>query len=570
MSKRRTGALMALAAAAALVITVFPAPLNPAQADPPTRIGLEGFDQNFLLSDVVLDDAGAMTREDVTAFLADKGSKCVVGSDGSPCLRDAIFDVSTVPTPSNYCEPMTPGEKTAADVIFEVSQACGINARVLLVMLQKEQGLVTTGNPTQEKYDKAMGAGCPDGAECDPAVAGFVRQLYSGASRLNGYRDPANVAKYQFQAGITKNVKYHPKTECGTTPVYFTTAATAALYTYTPYVPNEAALAAIDGLGDSCSSYGNRNFFRIYSGWFGQPPNLVARLAAEDRYATAARISRANFQPNVPTVYLASGTSYVDALAVAPVAGTEKAPLLLTAAGELPTATSTELQRLRPERIVLIGGDAAISSQVAGEVARFATVVERIEGPNRYATAAAISERHEPGVATVYLASGANPADALSIAPVAGTANAPVLLTAPTHLPVETAAALERLAPQRVVIVGGEGAINQDVAAHVGKLVANAERLAGTNRYDTAAQIAAQYYTGVSNGTVYLASGVTAADALAVAPLAGAQGVPVLLSRPEDLPGESAAALDALYPLRVVIVGGTAAISEWVEIVVSR
>lgn len=65
---------------------------------------------------------------------------------------------------------------------------------------------------------------------------------------------------------------YHPDSDrCGGASVTIASAATAALYYYTPYQPNAAALANLYGTGDSCSSYGNRNFWRMYSDWFGDP-----------------------------------------------------------------------------------------------------------------------------------------------------------------------------------------------------------------------------------------------------------------------------------------------------------
>jgi hypothetical protein len=91
-------------------------------------------------------------------------------------------------------------------------------------------------------------------------------------------------------------------------------------------------------------------------------------------------------------------------------------------------------------------------------------VLSRLAGPNRYATSAAISEQnHAPGVPVVYMAVGTGFPDALSIGPVAGAENAPVLLTETNTIPAPITAELARLAPERIVVVGGPGVISDTV-----------------------------------------------------------------------------------------------------------
>ena len=92
----------------------------------------------------------------------------------------------------------------------------------------------------------------------------------------------------------------------------------------------------------------------------------VSRLAGADRYATAVAISKATYAPGVPVVYLATGLGYADALAGAPVAGLQKGPLLLVPTSTLPAVVAAELSRLKPARIVLLGGTSAIASIIAG------------------------------------------------------------------------------------------------------------------------------------------------------------------------------------------------------------
>lgn len=111
-----------------------------------------------------------------------------------------------------------------------------------------------------------MGLSCPDDNDCDPQYAGFFRQVYGAAHRYRYY--VRHEASYGYHVGKLNFVRFHPNTSCGGANVVIGNKATALLYIYTPYQPNEAALAAGAGEGDSCSSYGNRNFSIIYRGWF--------------------------------------------------------------------------------------------------------------------------------------------------------------------------------------------------------------------------------------------------------------------------------------------------------------
>ena len=138
---------------------------------------------------------------------------------------------------------------------------------MLLTVLQKEQQLVTASKPTDFQFKAAMGLSCPDDNDCDPQYAGFFRQVYGAAHRYRYY--VRHEASYGYHVGKLNFVRFHLNTSCGGANVVIGNKATALLYIYTPYQPNEAALAAGAGEGDSCSSYGNRNFSIIYRGWFG-------------------------------------------------------------------------------------------------------------------------------------------------------------------------------------------------------------------------------------------------------------------------------------------------------------
>jgi putative cell wall-binding protein len=117
----------------------------------------------------------------------------------------------------------------------------------------------------------------------------------------------------------------------------------------------------------------------------------VERLAGDDRYETAAAVSAAHFAPGVPVTYVATGTQFPDALAGGAAAADAGGPVLLVARDAVPEATATELDRLAPARIVLLGGPNAVSEQVRVRLQEHTSgEVVRLSGPDRYATAAEV------------------------------------------------------------------------------------------------------------------------------------------------------------------------------------
>ena len=263
---RRPRVLAALVATtlAATVGMVALAPAPEAQA-----ANLANFDPGFIISDAIFYDTTTMNAGEVQTFLSNRGASCVRGTDGSACLKD-YRETTVTRAPTDRCPGGYVGaaSESAATIITKVSAACGINPQVILVTLQKEQGLVTTTNPTATRYRSAMGYGCPDSAACDSQYYGFFNQVYSAASQLRNYA--LNPSRYAHKAGAWNAVRFHPDVaRCGTSQVFIQNQATASLYNYTPYQPNAAALAAGYGTGDSCSSYGNRNFWNYFNDWFG-------------------------------------------------------------------------------------------------------------------------------------------------------------------------------------------------------------------------------------------------------------------------------------------------------------
>lgn len=257
MRRRFVACLGALAVAVTAFAGVVVAPAPPAAA-------ADSFDPGNIISDTLFYDGAAMSAAQIQSFLDARIGACQNGR----CLNVATVPVTaTAPRYSSgnlVCTAIPGGTYRVSDLIYTVQGACGISAKVILVTLQKEQGLVTSRAPSDWAIRAAMGMGCPDTAPCSDAFAGLALQIIAGTTQLKIYRAGA----FARQPGW-HFIGYHPNSACGGTTLNIRNFATAALYNYTPYQPNAASLANPGGAGDSCSSYGNRNFFNYYTSWFG-------------------------------------------------------------------------------------------------------------------------------------------------------------------------------------------------------------------------------------------------------------------------------------------------------------
>lgn len=200
----------------------------------------------------------------------------------------------------------------------------------------------------------------------------------------------------------------------------------------------------------------------------------VARWDGPDRFATGVRISREVFPDGAPVVHVATGRGFADALAAVPAAVAAEGPILLVDTDRVPDVVVDEIRRLSPERAVVLGGTTAIRGSVVERLRGLVPTVERRQGRDRYATAAALSQAWtgDRQVDVVFVASGQDFPDGLSAGAAAAMRGAPVLLSDTDRIPDPTWAEFERLAPRRVVLVGGTRALSERVRRHFGAAAA--------------------------------------------------------------------------------------------------
>ena len=230
------------------------------------------FNPGNIISDGVMSNANAMSVEEIQRFLTSKNA-CkdtnIAKAKSYPGLRYHIENGHFVCLSEETFE-YNGQKQTAAQVIYDAARDFQINPQVLIVLLEKEQGLITDTWPNHIQYRSATGFGCPDTAECDSKYYGFRNQVRNAASM---FRSVLSGGWTNYPVG--KNyIQYHPNPNCGGSVINIENRATSALYRYTPYQPNVGALANYPGTS-YCGAYGNRNFYVTFRQWFGSPNLFV-------------------------------------------------------------------------------------------------------------------------------------------------------------------------------------------------------------------------------------------------------------------------------------------------------
>lgn len=534
------------------------------------------FNPGNVITDRVFYNPKLMNVGQIEAFIKDVGKNCTSTGD-SKCLKDATFPTSNllpIRKPTGGCTALKlTGNQRPWTIIDSVAKACGLNPQVILTTLQKEQSGLTKPRPSSS-WDKAMGAGCPDGKACDPKLGGFTGQVYYGAEMLATYKIRATWEEYilAFQEKKPVSVRNNPEAACGTETFTLQNYATASLYMYTPYVGNG---------GEDCSTIGQKmvwDLMKRYFPWADFGVNAsVKRLSGPTRYDTAVAISKDTY-PNTKggVVYVATAMDFPDALAAAPAAAVQKAPLLLVpASGGLPAVVSSELQRLQPSKVVIVGGTGAIGEDVETAISQAvgskASLIRKF-GADRYQTAAAITDYAFASLPSaqksVFLATGSSFPDALSASSAAGYMAVPVVLTPGEAGTLDGSAvsSLQRLKPTTVYIAGGSGAVSKAVEDQTKALGFKVVRLEGSDRYATSAAIAKMAFkigdSAPAVSTQYWASGRDFPDALSGAAAAAVSKSPMYIVYSTCVPATVSDHAIAKQTANVKLLGGTGVLGE--------
>ncbi|MBP6037960.1 MAG: hypothetical protein KA604_01325 [Candidatus Saccharimonas sp.] len=283
-----------------LFILAFLAALSNALIGGATMAHAATFDPGRIIDDSVMTNANSMNVDQIQAFLNSKVPNCDTNGNqpasdfGRPDLTHAQYAAARnwQAPPYTCLRDKVENGLTAAQIIYNVSQQYSINPQTFIVLLQKESSLVTDTWPLNWQYNSATGYGCPDSTPgvCDASYRGLTNQI-TWAARL--FRNVINQSPTWYSPYIKGNnfIQWSPIASCGGSTVNVQNWSTAALYDYTPYQPNQAALNAGYGMGDGCSAYGNRNFFLYFNDWFGSTaaPDFSAQSVWQQVYTDSTK-----------------------------------------------------------------------------------------------------------------------------------------------------------------------------------------------------------------------------------------------------------------------------------------
>ncbi|WP_163195554.1 cell wall-binding repeat-containing protein [Clostridium thermarum] len=262
------------------------------------------------------------------------------------------------------------------------------------------------------------------------------------------------------------------------------------------------------------------------------PANLVptvtknyTRIAGDNRYDTSLKISQAGWPGTSDTVVLATGANFPDALSAAPLAKKYNAPIILTDGKKLSKEIENELKRLSAKNIFVIGGTGVISSDIVIYLREKGYTVTRLGGQNRYETSIEIAKQLG-NFDKIVVATGSSFPDALSIAPYAASEGMPILLTETGKLPDSVKNFIATKKISKTYVIGGTGVVSDAVK----NSLPNAERIAGSDRYETNKAVLQRFDAGFNYNLVYVATGDNFPDALSGSAMAALTKSPIVLT----------------------------------------
>lgn len=222
----------------------------------------------------------------------------------------------------------------------------------------------------------------------------------------------------------------------------------------------------------------------------------IQRLSGDNRYETSVEVSEKNFK-SADTVVLASGQNIADALVASSYADIEEAPILLTNKNSISDEVLDEIERLKADKVVIVGGQSSISSSVESRLKKEDIKVTRISGRDRFDTSDKLSQevsRLSKKSSQAILVNGYKNIDALSVSSLATKEELPILLNGRNALNMSVKNRLKQMNVKKVYIIGGNNSISSDVEKELKRMQISVVRLSGTDRYETSANIAKYAY----------------------------------------------------------------------------
>lgn len=249
----------------------------------------------------------------------------------------------------------------------------------------------------------------------------------------------------------------------------------------------------------------------------------ITRLAGPDRYATAQAIAKQGWT-QADYAVLAYGENFPDALSAVVLAKKYSAPILLTSGDNLPSITKQTLTDLQVKNVLIIGGTGVIPVSIETELQSMGITPTRIAGQDRYETSIKIAQLIS-SPSQLIVTTGEDYPDALSIAPIAGVKQIPIILVPKDFLPEVVKSYISSLNINKTYVIGDSSIIGDTVCNQF----PNPERIVGTDKYERNIAINKEFESSFNSGSICIATGEGFADALTGAAYAAELAEPIIL-----------------------------------------
>ncbi|MGL4340362.1 MAG: cell wall-binding repeat-containing protein [Rhodoglobus sp.] len=316
------------------------------------------------------------------------------------------------------------------------------------------------------------------------------------------------------------------------------------------------------------------------SGWSRSTPitmpitvtGVSSRISGSDRFAVGVSIAQRSFPSpaEIDVVYVATGLNYPDALSATPAAAVQGGVLMLTLRDAIPADVRAEIVRLRPKKIVVVGGVNSVSSSVFDDLASIQPNIERLGGADRYEASRNIVRSVFQGMDsahTAYIATGANFPDALSASSAGGAFGRPVILVngALSELDSATKKLLQDLGVTKILIAGGPNSVSLGMQASLASVAPDTSRISGSDRFDASKNIAVNAFGSTQPTEVFLATGLNFPDALSGGVLAGRNKAPMIVVPKDCVSSDVLEVIRNFGASKVTLLGGPQSLTANVQ-----
>ncbi|MGH4139586.1 cell wall-binding repeat-containing protein [Clostridium sp.] len=282
----------------------------------------------------------------------------------------------------------------------------------------------------------------------------------------------------------------------------------------------------------------------------------LTRLSGLNRYATSAAVATDGWQQS-DYVILTSGANFPDALSAAPLAKKYNAPIMLTQKDVIPTETINALQVLKVKNILIVGGTGVISTTVEDKIKSMGIKTTRFSGADRYGTAIKVAEQLD-NVSEIFIVTGEDFPDALSVSPIAVKRNMPIILIGHNTIPEVVKSYISSHNIAKTYVIGAGSSLDQGTLS----TLSNVEKISGVDKYEKNLAIIDRFKSDLDFNTIYMTSGENFPDGLTGSILAGKNSNAMFLVGNDSSSEKNYFSKNSIELNNIKVLGGTGVVTE--------